>query len=216
MNKYSILIIFISIIVIFSCAFLKTVREGLTNKDSIVLIGDSILNNAAYVPPGKSVVDFLKENTNKVFNFAKDGGTILDCYDQLDKIPLNLNTTNTYVFISVGGNNILNSRGQMDSPAINKLFTDYMDFVRAVRAKLGSAKINICNLFIPSNPRYQSYKSSIGEWNKLIHDYSYKVGAMYNVINLDSLLTDPNDFVYDVEPSEIASQKIANLIYLTR
>jgi hypothetical protein len=39
---------------------------------------------------------------------------------------------------------------------------------------------------------------------------------MYNVINLDTLLTSPEDFVYDIEPSEKASQKIANVIYLTR
>ena len=38
---------------------------------------------------------------------------------------------------------------------------------------------------------------------------------MYNVINLDTLLTTTGDFVYDIEPSELASQKIANVIYLT-
>ena len=36
---------------------------------------------------------------------------------------------------------------------------------------------------------------------------------MYNVINLYSLLTTPEDFVYNIEPSAIASKKIANKIY---
>jgi hypothetical protein len=38
---------------------------------------------------------------------------------------------------------------------------------------------------------------------------------MYNVINLYTLLTKPEDFVYDIEPSDIASEKIADVIYLT-
>ena len=38
---------------------------------------------------------------------------------------------------------------------------------------------------------------------------------MYNVVDLQSLLTTPEDFVYDIEPSESASNKIANLITLT-
>jgi hypothetical protein len=79
-----------------------------------------------------------------------------------------------------------------------------------------SAKINIFNLYLPANPRYNSYKPSIDQWNQLIKENSSKIGEMYNIINVDALLTSPDDFVYDIEPSEIASQKLANVIYLTR
>ena len=211
----SLLIMLIAIIIIFGCAYFKSFKEGLTNNDNIVLIGDSILNNANYVPSEKSVVDILKTKTQKVFNFAKDGATIRDCYGQLDKIPTDLNTTDTYVFISAGGNDILNKRGQLDNSEIRKLFNNYMDFIKALRVKLGSAKINIFNLYLPANPRYNTYKSSIEQWNQLIKENSSKIGEMYNIINVDTLLTTPDDFVYDIEPSEIASQKIANVIYLT-
>ena len=211
----SLLIMLIAIIIIFGCAYFKSFKEGLTNNNNIVLIGDSVLNNANYVPSEKSVVDILKTKTQKVFNFAKDGATISDCYGQLDKIPTALNTTDTYVFISAGGNDILNKRGQLDSSEIRKLFNSYMDFIKALRVKLGSAKINICNLYLPANPRYNTYKSSIEEWNQLITENSSKIGEMYNIINVDTLLTTPDDFVYDIEPSEIASQKIANVIHLT-
>ena len=211
----SIFIIIISIIIIIGCAYFKSLKEGLTNINNIVLIGDSILNNSNYVPSGKSVVDILKTKTQKVFNFAKDGATISDCYGQLDKIPLELNKTETYVFISAGGNDILNKRGQLTSAEIRKIFNDYMDFIKALRVKSSNSKINILNLYMPSNPRYQSYKSSIDLWNQLLKEYSSKIGEMYNVINIDTLLTNPEDFVYDIEPSEIASQKIAEVIYLT-
>ena len=90
-----------------------------------------------------------------------------------------------------------------------------MNFFKALRAKLGSAKINIMNLYLPANPRYKTYKQSIDKWNQLINQNSSKIGEMYNVINLDTLLKTPEDFVYDIEPSEIASEKIANVIYLT-
>jgi lysophospholipase L1-like esterase len=213
----------ISIIIIVSCAFVNSFKEGLTNNENnndnnynIVLIGDSVLNNSNYVPSGKSVVDNLKTQTKKVFNFAKDGATINDSYSQLDKIPLELNKTETYIFISAGGNDILNKRGQLTSPEIRRLFDTYMEFIKSVRTKFGSAKINLLNLYLPANPRYQSYKTSIDQWNQLIEEYSSKIGEIYNVINLDTLLTTPEDFVYDIEPSVSASQKIANAIYLTR
>ena len=212
-NFQKLAIIVISIIIIFSCAYFKSMREGLTNSNNIVLIGDSVLNNSNYVPQGASVVDILKTKTNKVFNFSKDGATINDLYAQLDKIPQELNKSETYVFISAGGNDILNKRGQLDSSEIRRLFDTYMDFVKALREKLGSVKINILNLYLPANPRYQSYKESIEQWNKLIKEYSNKIGEMYNVVDMNTLLTSPEDFIYDIEPSELGSKKVANAIY---
>ena len=215
-NFKTLFIIIISTIIILGCAYFKSSREGLTNNDNIVLIGDSILNNANYVPSGKSVFDILKTKTNNVLNVAKDGATIIELYEQLDKIPVELNKSETYIFISIGGNDILNKRANLDSVELTKLFNNYMEFIKALRIKLGNTKINIMNLYLPSNPRYQSYKSSIEQWNKLIETNSNKIGEMYNVIGLNNLLTSPQDFVYDIEPSESASEKIANLIYLTR
>jgi hypothetical protein len=214
MNKISILIIVISVCIIFGCAYFKSRIEGLTNNNNIILIGDSILNNSNYVPLNKAVADILKTKTQNVFNFAKDGATIQDCYSQLDKIPLELNNTESYIFISVGGNDILNKTTQLDETKINSLFEKYMELVKSIRTKFGSAKITLLNLYLPSNPRYQSYKESIEQWNQLIDKNSSNIGEMYYVIDLYSMLNNPNDFTYDIEPSESASEKIANVIYL--
>jgi len=210
---YTFGIISISIIVIFSCAYfhsLKIVKEGLTNNNTVILMGDSVLNNSNYVSSGKSVANILKTKTSNILNVSKDGGTINDLYSQLDKIPIDLNEAETYVFISVGGNDILNKRSTAE---VTTLFNSYMEFLKAFRTKLGNAKLNIMNLYLPANPRYKSYKKQIDWWNDLINKYS---GEMYNVIDLNSVLKSPNDFVYDIEPSELGSEKIANLIYLTR
>lgn len=211
----TILIIIISLVIIFSCAYFKSLKEGLTNNNTVILMGDSVLNNANYVSSGNSVYDYLKKKLNKVINLAKDGATISDLYTQLDKIPVDLNNTDTYIFISAGGNDILNKRTELTTNEIRRLFDTYMDFLKALRVKLGSTKINIINLYLPTNPRFQSYKTSIDQWNQLINQYSNKIGEMYNVVDLHSLLTTPEDFVYDIEPSESASNKIANLIALT-
>lgn len=214
MNKLQKLaIIAISIVIIFSCAYFKTIREGLTNSNNIILIGDSVLNNSSYVPEGASVIDILKTKSSNVFNFSKDSATINDLYAQLDKIPQELNKSETYVFISVGGNDILNKRGHINSSEIRRFFNTYMDFFKALRERLGSAKVNILNLYLPANPRYQSYKKSIDQWNQLIKEYSNKIGEMYNVVDMYTLLTTPEDFIYDIEPSELGSKKIANAIY---
>jgi lysophospholipase L1-like esterase len=179
-------------------------------------MGDSVLNNANYVPSGKSVYDRLKTKLSKVINVAKDGATINDLYGQLDKIPVDLNKSDTYIFISAGGNDILNKRTELSSNDIRRLFDMYMEFLKALRTKLGSVNVNIINLYLPTNPRYQSYKTSVEQWNKLINESSNKVGEMYNIVDLYALLTSPNDFVYDIEPSESSSDKISSLIYLTR
>ena len=214
MKKYhKLAIIVISIIIIFSCAYFKTIKEGLTNNKNIVLIGDSVLNNSNYVPQGSSVIDNLKTKTHNIFNFSKDGATITDLYAQLYKIPLDLNNSDTYIYISAGGNDILNKRGQLDNSEIIRLFNTYMNFVKSLRERLGSVKINILNLYLPANPLYESYKESIDQWNKLITEYSNKIGEMYNVVDLNTLLTTPEDFIYDIEPSELGSKKIANAIY---
>lgn len=214
MRTLSILIFVVSVIIIVGCAYFKSMKEGLTNNNNIVLIGDSVLNNSNYVPLNKSVADVLKTKTTNIFNFAKDGATIQDCYTQLENIPLDLNKTETYIFISAGGNDILNKRGQMDSASVKALFDKYIEFIKAVREKFGSAKINILNLYLPANPRYQTYKSSIEEWNQLIDENSNNIGETYNIVDLYSMMTNPNDFVYDIEPSESASEKIANVIFL--
>ena len=62
----SIFIVIISIIIIVGCAYFKSFKQGLTNNDKIVLIGDSVLNNSNYVPAGKSVVDVLKTKITDV------------------------------------------------------------------------------------------------------------------------------------------------------
>lgn len=218
--KMKILIIIVSVAIIIGCAYFNSLKEGLTNNNKhIVLIGDSILNNSAYVAKNKSVPELLKskmKSKSTVTNVAQDGATVADLYTQLDKVPLDLNSPDTSVFISAGGNDILNKKIKLNSAKLTKLVDNYMAFLKALRVKLGSAKIHVINLYLPSNPRYESYKQTVDKWNTLLNERSNTVGELYNVVDIHSKLNSAGDFVYDIEPSETGSVKIADAIYSNR
>lgn len=222
--KMKLLIIIASVAIIIGCAYFNSLKEGislkegLTNNKHIVLIGDSILNNSAYVAKNKSVPELLKSKmkSKDVTNVAQDGATIADLYGQLDKVPLDLNSPDTSVFISTGGNDILNKKIKLNDSKLTKLVDNYMAFLKALRVKLGSAKIHVINLYLPSNPRYESYKLTVDKWNTSLNERSNTVGELYNVVDIHSKLNSAGDFVYDIEPSETGSVKIADAIYSNR
>jgi len=216
MNYWSYVLIFVSIAIILYCASVKTLKETLTNNNNIVLLGDSILNNSNYVPAGKSVLDILKQKTKNLYSYAKDEATIKDCYDQLNEIPMDLNNNNTYFFISAGGNNILNTRVQMDDQSLNLLFNEYIKLLGDIKTKFPNINLNVLNLYVPSNPRFETYRSMVQTWNNLISKNSTNVGEYYNVLDIYKLLKSPEDFVYDIEPSAKASVEIATMIFLTQ
>ncbi len=49
-KMYTFFVILISIVIIFSCAYFHSlkVKEGLTNNNKVILMGDSVLNNSNY------------------------------------------------------------------------------------------------------------------------------------------------------------------------
>ena len=187
-------------------------NDNKNKNKNIVLIGDSMLNNSAYVYANQSVPDILsKELTgNTVYNFAKDGSTIADCYTQLDKISIDLNNSNTYIFLSCGGNNILNSRQKMNTNTTTNLFDKYSELITSIRTRVPNAQLYVLNLYYPANTHYTSYHSTIEQWNNLLEDNASGLG--YTMINLSSLLVLEDDFVYNIEPSAKGGQKIVNEI----
>jgi hypothetical protein len=182
-----------------------------SNSLNIVLIGDSILNNSAYVSADQSVPDILskKMNENIIYNFAKDGSTINDCYAQLEKISLQLDNSKTSIFLSCGGNNILNSR---DNKAIANLFAKYKDLIASIKTRVPNASLYVLNLYYPTDGHYVSYRKAIEQWNGLLQSNSSSSDQKYNLIDLSSLLVLEEDFVYGIEPSFKGGQKIVDAI----
>jgi hypothetical protein len=177
-----------------------------TNGKSVVLIGDSMLNNSNYVSQGESVPDLLSKRLvgNIVYNFAKDGATISDCYAQIDKIPFDSNST---IFVSCGGNNILNSRQNLN---VTNLFAEYSELIKSIKVRAPNASFYVLNLYTPASGLYNSYKPAIDQWNQILDDNASLLG--YQVLRTDNLLVLDEDFVYGVEPSFKGGKKLVSKI----
>ena len=198
--------------VFYFCTFkLEDTFVSNNNHNNIILIGDSMLNNSAYVSADQSVPDLLSNELkgNTVYNFAKDGSTINDCYAQLDKISLELNNSNTYIFVSCGGNNILNSRQRMDPNAITNLFDQYSELLTSIKTRVPNASLYVLNLYFPVNAHYTSYHPVIVKWNTLLED---NISLGYKLIQTNKLLVLEDDFTYNIEPSFKGGQKIVDAI----
>jgi lysophospholipase L1-like esterase len=183
-------------------------------RKNIVLLGDSILNNSVYTLPKSSVPSLISQQLEKspektLYNLAKDGATINDCVNQLDAFPFELNNNETSVFISVGGNDILNGR-RTETEKIDKLFTKYMDFIKSVKKSLNKTNIVLLKLYYPVKPSYKIYYPAVKQWNQLLVNNSSTFG--YRLLETDKLVVLEEDIVYDIEPSAKGGKKIADAI----
>jgi len=200
--------------------FESFVNEQLENSNqnkstkNIVLLGDSILNNSDYTFPKDSVPSLISQQLEKspektLYNLAKDGATINDCVNQLKSFPHELNNSETSVFISAGGNDILNGR-RTEIEQIDKLFTKYMDFIQSVKKRLDKTNIILLKLYYPVKPLYKIYYPAVTQWNQLLVKNSSTVG--YNLLETDKLIILEEDIVYDIEPSAKGGKKIADAV----
>ncbi len=211
MNNIKKLIAFVIFIVFIIFTNLKDIREGLSsiNKKNIIFLGDSILNNSTYVKPGESVSDVIKRKGGiNIMNIAIDKSKIKDINNQLIRIPSNYNNSNTYIFISIGGNDILSLPSQNDEQ-INELFKEYLKNIKAIKNKFPKSKIVALNIYHPPSSYYKIYYKSIDSWNKLLNQNTFDG---YNVLNIDEIIKTNNDLVNEIEPSKQGSIKIANAI----
>ena len=207
----------ILVILYFALEFMQRQRlkEGLENiadSNALILLGDSVINNANYVPADKSVVFLIKEKIPKTYNFAADGALIKNLYGQLDRIPadLLLNKKTTTAVISAGGNDILEATQPAD---LHKLADELMDFLKAFKTKFPQiTNINILNLYQPANPKFESYSTIITKWNDILEKGAANQIVPYKVGDIYALVSGPEDFVYGYEPSIPGGQKIATLI----
>ena len=209
MNNIKKLIAFVIFIVFIIFTNLKDIREGLSsiNKKNIIFLGDSILNNSTYVKPGESVSDVIKRKGGiNIMNIAIDKSKIKDINNQLIRIPSNYNNSNTYIFISIGGNDILSLPSQNDEQ-INELFKEYLKNIKAIKNKFPKSKIIALNIYHPPSSYYKIYYKSIDSWNKLLNQNTFDG---YNVLNIDEIIKTNNDLVNEIEPSKQGSIKIAN------
>jgi lysophospholipase L1-like esterase len=214
--SYFYLYIFILAIFIIGVSYWNTYREGFNSeKQTFVLLGDSIFKNDQYVSDGKSVNQLLSERTNgKTICLAKNDAKIANVYDQVKQIEPYLNTTTTTIFLSVGGNDIL-SRAQNNSNGDNKflstVFEEYKSLVKSIQTQLPKANIVLCDIYYPDNLKYKQYHPIISEWNDMVQTFARDPeNRIRGVFKISYILTTPEDFTLEIEPSDVGGQKIVD------
>ena len=204
-NNYLLCIILLYIGSLF--IFLLPKKDYFTNKKNIILLGDSLLNNSNYVDSGNSIEDILKSMLDPsitLLSFAQDGSTIDDVFDQINQIPLHFNNSDNYIFLSAGGNDILNTKfSQLN---INTIFDRYSTLINTIVTKFPYINIISLTLYYPINIKYEKYKDIITIWNEKIKK------LMGDIILLTNIIRSPEDIVNNIEPSFIGGQKISNAI----
>jgi hypothetical protein len=109
----------------------------------VVLLGDSIFDNARYVPGGPSVIEHLRRCLPggwRATLLARDGAGTVELARQLDQVPRDA----THLVVSVGGNDALDHSGLLlhePAGAFAEVLTRLADiraqFQRDYRAALG-------------------------------------------------------------------------------
>jgi len=215
--KYFYLYIFILSIFIIGISYKKTI-EGFNSDKMYVLMGDSILKNNAYVADGKSVETLIRERNKQIITLAEDHSKISDMFMQVNKLPIELNNSNTYIFLSAGGNNILahyidQNQDATDTSILNPMFSAYKNLIKSIQTRLLNAKIVLLDIYYPDNLQYKQFHSIIKEWNEMLYEFANnKKNNIYKVIRISNYLTKKEDFSFGIEPSSSGGKKIAELI----
>ena len=220
MKYFYIYAFILSCIIIFVSYFntlMMPIKESFDSlhKLTFILLGDSILQNNNYVPTRSSIEYLFTNNTNnKIVFLAMDDSKIDDVYNQIKKIPANVNTKLTTIFISVGGNDILSyftDNIDMDNFSyLHILFLQYTNLIFNIHNKLPNAKIVLFNLYYPSTNAYKKYESIINKWNNMLYNYAKEND--YSLLNISDILVTPNDFSFEIEPSTSGGKKIVDAI----
>lgn len=189
----------------------------------LVLLGDSILDNAAYTAGGPAVIDHVGRRLPAGWRCslgAVDGATTEDIYPQLASVPADA----THILLSVGGNNALLCTGILDTPVtsssealvlLGALVSDFeLEYRKVVRACLArELPMVVCTIYHGNfpDPDYQRRTVvALAVFNDVI--IRVALDQRLKVIDLRSVCTVPADYANPIEPSASGGAKIAQAI----
>jgi hypothetical protein len=200
----------------------KPAGERMMQNLHIVLLGDSIFDNHAYVPDGPSVIDHLRVLIPAGWNAslaAHDGDVVADVICQIMGMPEDA----THLVVSAGGNDALNALGLLSEPATSVFdalhtLADIRDEFRAgYRAMLEHLKglqlpLTVCTIYdcVPGLGRQE--KAALALFNEIILREAFEAGLP--VIDLRIVCQEETDYsvISPIEPSDSGGAKIAKLI----
>ena len=200
------------IISIFLLYHLSNIKEGIQNKPStIVLLGDSIFQNKNYVPKHKSIEYLLKEKlTIPSIVLAEDNATIFNLQRQYNKIPNSINKSSTNLYISIGGNDLLNGyelNNINDYTLFNAIWNLYTQTITSLIENT-LCNIILTDIYYITDPNYKKYLPIIEHWNSNLYLFAKRHDLQ--VFKISKILTKPTDFTHSIEPSVSGGKKLVN------
>lgn len=189
----------------------------------IVLLGDSIFDNAAYVKGGADVITQLRRRLPsgwKVTLLAVDGSLVADVRRQLANLPDDA----THLVVSAGGNDalmnadILQQRASSFAEVLNRLADVSGEFERRYRDMLeGVLSLKrptaVCTIYYPRMPEPPVQKIAVAAltvFNDVIIRRAFLAGLP--LIDLRLVCDEDGDYANEIEPSEAGGRKIAAAI----
>jgi hypothetical protein len=189
----------------------------------VVLLGDSIFDNAAYVGRGPDVIAQLRAGLGggwRASLLAVDGAVTDDVANrQMDRIPDDA----THLVVSAGGNDALGSSSILTesarsvaeavsrmADAQDRFRRSYLRMVEAVRARrLPTA---LCTIYDANYPQPQGrlVVAGLALFNDVITRAAFASGL--SLIDLRLIANDPADYANPIEPSVRGGEKIARAI----
>jgi len=188
----------------------------------IVLLGDSIFDNAVYVPGEPSVIQQLTTELGergKATLLATDGDVTTSIVRQLGGLPVDA----THLVLSVGGNDALQHTGILDKTIANsaellaELATIHARFRKAYAEMLGAVLRHgkptaVCTIY-DSNfplPRKLLADVALSVFNDAILRCASDVGVP--VLDLRRIFREAKDYANPIEPSAIGGAKLVKAI----
>ena len=211
-------ILLIIFIIIFLINFFNSklvINEGLNIKNNIVLLGDSIFQNKDHVKFNNSVEYYLKKKFNNALVLAKNNAKIEDLLMQYKQLPDYLDNNNTFLFISIGGNDLLerydnNKESIYNFKVLNNIFDYYKETIN-ILLEITDCNIILSDLYYVSDYNYHKYHLLVNKWNNLLESFASE--KKLDLLKLSNNLYKPIHFINSIEPSKIGSQIIVNNIY---
>ena len=189
----------------------------------VVLLGDSIFDNAAYVSGGPDVLSHLQgllQSRAKATLLAVDGAVTTAVARQLARVPADA----THLVVSVGGNDALQHTGLLDrrarsSAEVLEWFGEAVDeFERHYRRMLTAVlarriPTTVCTIYNGcfSDRLFQRIASTM---LTMFNDVIIRVAIEHSlaVIDLRFVCVAAEDYANPIEPSSVGGEKIARAI----
>ncbi len=188
----------------------------------IVLLGDSIFDNIAYVRGGPDVVRQLRSKLPTNWDssrLAVDGAVTGEVVAQLRRLPKDA----SHLVVSAGGNDALGASFLLGQPvatvaealslletAQSRFASDYRKMADAVAAT--GLPAAYCTVYDtpPSSPDQRIVRTALAVFNDVITRAAFERGA--GLIDLRLICDEDEDYANPIEPSIRGGDKIASAI----